>query len=246
MRRKIIFVLGSVATVVGVSTVALAVISDDPEPVRLDPTRLEARPSDAEGAAFVGDLLGIQFGSQESLNARGIAKSDPCPTTDLALVNLAGEGEFVPPTPSSLPLGAIMPKEKPGALANAPNPGTNWCPDTRRIYSAWRYYEIPRADYAGPPYPFLSINRFVDETPYTSAPYAESELEVVALSGRQVIVTRAQRENTAEPEGIVVFIPEPTGYIGIHSEGVAREDVIKTAESLIANLKPVPDQATSQ
>jgi len=247
VRSKVILTAVVLTVAVGVSTAAASLLAgSSDEPQRLEPEKLEGVTDTASNEVFKGELLGIHFGTQEELTASGVAKLEPCPTTDVTLLYIPGEGSYVPPAPAYLSEGAVLTAVKPGGFADVPNPGTAWCPDTGKVYSSWRYYEFPDPRYLGRA-PFLTIGRLIDDEPHTTAPYYAGELEVVELGGQEIIMTKAgpRAEDALGPEGVVVFIPEPTGYIGIHSENMSRREVLKIIESFVPLLKPLDTQEVS-
>lgn len=197
--------------------------------------QIEVVPPAPSEPVFQGELLGIKFADEQILQEQGILKLDPCPTTDLALLNIPGEGPNVPPAPLYLPPGAYMPTVKQGALADAPNPGTNWCPDTGVVYSAWRYYEIPNYPSGAPGHIFIAQDF---ARPYTTAPYRRSELEQVTLAGRPAIFVGPSEEVEAQPYpyDAIFLIPEGQGLIQLRTFGVSQEEAIKIAESFVQVL----------
>jgi hypothetical protein len=198
------------------------------------------------GKFFEGELLGIYLGRPDVLAEKGIlmALADVCPSG----VKVVEDDSSIPRAPPYLPPGSAEPTTVQDAFfIEQPNPGAALCTDTLEPYRSWRQFELPvtRSDL---PVPFLRLNAVFLERAAHGIVVPPERVRVANLSGREVILLEpfataaADRGNYGE-----ILIPTDYGFLRVVETGVAWDETIKVAESLIPLLPTFePMEALSQ
>lgn len=204
--------------------------ADVSAPTRTPTEQIEVVPPTPSEPFFEGELLGIRFADEQTLQAEGFARDD-CPDSPQARTAAwtSGETSFLPP-PSYVPANAVMPPERDIFPAPLPNPGYMMCPSTGEALGAWRYYEFPKLRSGVTPY--IYIAREVGR-PVTNAPHLMSDVHVIDLADQKAVqIGAAELNDYGEPWDMIIHIPLPDGMVTIHTMAVAYQEGLKVAESV--------------